>query len=311
MSKQQISTAEVLFSTCFMLAPSTKHPDSNQRKCPDVQTTDKSCSPHASCWYPAPNTHIPARGDVQTADKSPVIEYKLQPEEMSRQQRVRHKCSTQVSVLVIVHIRFNLVYNQISLTVWLANTNITDSLTDRAGRIHHKIGASPIQGTQYDSQYARASIAVSSQSLQRHFGLPGVCFNKHDGPSYRATYHPPMLIVHSRMVRHPVDSPSCLLKQPPSCSVWSERIFSTVESFWLTCRVTLHSDSVYWLLFLKNNYRIFRKDSHPRKIAAGGILASKSPSGCLACSPLLEILFWNELQLSSWTVLKSCSFRIF
>ena len=99
----------VLFSTCFMLVSSTKHPDSNQRKCPDVQTTDESCSPHASCWYPAPNTQTPARGAVQTADKSPVIEYKLQPEEMSRQQRVSHKCSTQVSVLVIVHIRFNLV----------------------------------------------------------------------------------------------------------------------------------------------------------------------------------------------------------
>ena len=259
--------------------------------CPNSRSPQqKSCSPHASCWHPAPNTQTPTRGNVQMSRPQTslvlhMLHVGIQPEEMSRQQRVRHKCSTQVSVLVIVHIRFNLVYNQISLTVWLANTYITDSLTDMAGRIHHKIGASPIQGTQYDSQYARASIAVSSQSLQRHFGLPGVCFNKHDGPSYRATYHPPMLIVHSssRMVRHPVDSPSCLLKQPPSCSVWSERIFSTVESFWLTCRVTLHSDSVYWLLFLKNNYRIFRKDSHPRKIAAGGILASKSPSGCLAC----------------------------
>ena len=152
-----------------MQAPRTKDPDSRARKDirteeksrhwlhgvlaieyslqPDVQTADKSCSPHASCWhpaantqtptrgnvqmsrpqtslvlhmlhvgiqhqtpifqpeelsrcpdhrqvlfstcfmwYPAPNTQTPARGDVQTADKSPVIEYKLQPEEMSRQQ---------------------------------------------------------------------------------------------------------------------------------------------------------------------------------------------------------------------------------
>ena len=58
---------QVLFSTCFMLvAPSNKHPDSSQSRCPDVQTADKSYSPHASCWrHPAPNTQTPARGDVQ------------------------------------------------------------------------------------------------------------------------------------------------------------------------------------------------------------------------------------------------------
>ena len=39
-----------------MLAPSTKHPDYNQR------TADKSCSPHASCWHPAPNTQTTTRG---------------------------------------------------------------------------------------------------------------------------------------------------------------------------------------------------------------------------------------------------------
>ena len=41
------------------------------------------------------------------------------------------------------------------------------------------------------------------------------CFNKHDGPSDRATDHPPMLFVHCRMVRRPVGRPSCLLKHPP------------------------------------------------------------------------------------------------
>ena len=40
----------------------------------------------------------------------------------------------------------------------------------------------------------------------------GACFNKHDGPSDRVTDHPPMLFVHSRMVRRPVRRPSCLLK---------------------------------------------------------------------------------------------------
>ena len=56
---------QVLFSTCFMLARSTKRPDSSQSRCPDVQTADKSCSPHASCWHAAPNTQTPARADVQ------------------------------------------------------------------------------------------------------------------------------------------------------------------------------------------------------------------------------------------------------
>ena len=90
---------QVLFSTCFMLvAPSTKHPDSSQSRCPDVQTADKSYSPHASCWWhPATNTQTPARGDVQMSrQQTSVILHmlhvggtqhqtpRLQPEEMSR-----------------------------------------------------------------------------------------------------------------------------------------------------------------------------------------------------------------------------------
>ena len=81
-----------------MLAPSTKHPDSNQRRCPDSrQVLCSTCLIHVgtqhqtprlqpeemsrqqtslvlhmlnSCWHPAPNTQTTNRGDDQTADKS-------------------------------------------------------------------------------------------------------------------------------------------------------------------------------------------------------------------------------------------------
>ena len=75
-------------ASCWHPAPNTQTPTRG-----DDQTADKSCSPHASCWHPAPNTQTPARGDVQTADKfcSPHAScwqtYRLQPEEeMTRQQ---------------------------------------------------------------------------------------------------------------------------------------------------------------------------------------------------------------------------------
>ena len=40
----------------------------------------------------------------------------------------------------------------------------------------------------------------------------GVCFNEQVGPSDRAADHPPMLFVHSRMVRRRSDSPSLFVK---------------------------------------------------------------------------------------------------
>ena len=45
---------QVLFSTCFMLAPSTKHPDSNQRRCPDSRQVLFS-----TCFLLAPSTKHP------------------------------------------------------------------------------------------------------------------------------------------------------------------------------------------------------------------------------------------------------------
>ena len=44
---------------------------------------------------------------------------------------------------------------------------------------------------------------------------PGVCFNKHDRLSNQATDHPPMLIVISRTVHHPVRRSIMLIETAP------------------------------------------------------------------------------------------------
>ena len=59
--RRRPDSRQVLFSTCFMLAPGNKHPDYTTRG-GDDQTADKSCSPHASCWHPATNTQTTTRG---------------------------------------------------------------------------------------------------------------------------------------------------------------------------------------------------------------------------------------------------------
>ena len=53
-------------ASCWHPAPNTQ----TTTKGGDDQTADKSCSPHASCWHRAPNTQTPTKGDDQTADKS-------------------------------------------------------------------------------------------------------------------------------------------------------------------------------------------------------------------------------------------------
>ena len=78
----------ILFSTCFMLAPSTKHPDSSQRRCPDSRPSLVLHMLHVGTQHQPP---------------------RLQPEEMSRQQRVSHKYSTLVGLLFIFI--FNPSYN--------------------------------------------------------------------------------------------------------------------------------------------------------------------------------------------------------
>ena len=66
-----------------------------------------------------------------------------------------------------------------------------------------------------EEQLTAPGVMLSEPLVRTLIGWPhwSQRFNKHDGLSDRATAHPLMLFVHSRMVRRP----SCLLKHPPSC----------------------------------------------------------------------------------------------
>ena len=117
-----------------MQAPKTKDPDSSQKRYPDSREMtapvawcvghwiqpaawcpnsrspqQKSCSPHASCWHPAPNTQTRTRGNVQMSrPQTSLVLHMLhvgiqhqtpifQPEEMSRQQTSHQSLNTNSS----------------------------------------------------------------------------------------------------------------------------------------------------------------------------------------------------------------------
>ena len=61
----------------------------------------------------------------------------------------------------------------------------------------------------------RVDVLVVEEFGGRQVKESGGCFTNSDGLSDRATDHPPMLFVHSRMVRPQSDSPSLLVTQPP------------------------------------------------------------------------------------------------
>ena len=77
----------------------------------------------------------------------------------------------------------------------------------------HATGTVPMcschwSGTHVFMPLAPATVDISAEP-------PGACFSKHDGPSDQVTDHPPMLFVHSRMVRRPVGQSFVLIETAP------------------------------------------------------------------------------------------------
>ena len=90
--RRRPDSRQVLFSTCFMLAPNTNTQTPTRG---DDQTADKSCSPHASCWHPAPTPRL--QPEETTRQQTSLVLHmlhvgtqhqtpRLQPEETTRQQ---------------------------------------------------------------------------------------------------------------------------------------------------------------------------------------------------------------------------------
>ena len=96
----------------------------------------------------------------------------------------------------------------------MSPTTIGPSATDFKNKVA-KVQQAKRIGLPYCSRNPRCRLLLYCLSNPGSKHSSESCFNKHDGPSDRATDLHPMLSVHSRMVRHPVRRSVLLIETAP------------------------------------------------------------------------------------------------